>query len=163
MWNPFKKPLFNDPALGGFRRSHGTWRGTLVVDGTSVPLLLCGPHSGPDPEALRVAQSLAMDLPSWRPVIERELYEHYEPYAEAVREGAEVASGGLPAIDRPASVWPHAKVLYVLVAPLDGRLAVEIGYAVAWDEEHTLGARFREGKLLELCGSVLPPFGLPAG
>jgi hypothetical protein len=30
-------------------------------------------------------------------------------------------------------------------------------YRVAWDEEHALGARFRSGQLLELCGSVLAP------
>jgi hypothetical protein len=43
------------------------------------------------------------------------------------------------------------------VAPLDGILTIEIGYQVAWDEEHTLGARIRDGALLELCGSVLAP------
>jgi hypothetical protein len=34
---------------------------------------------------------------------------------------------------------------------------VEIGYEVAWDEGHTLGARFRDGQALELSGSVLAP------
>ena len=28
---------------------------------------------------------------------------------------------------------------------------------VAWDEEHTLGARIRDGRLVELNGSVLRP------
>jgi hypothetical protein len=34
---------------------------------------------------------------------------------------------------------------------------VELGLRVAWDEEHTLGARLQSGKLVELCGSVLKP------
>jgi hypothetical protein len=46
---------------------------------------------------------------------------------------------------------------FVQVTPLSGVLTVEIGYRVGWDEEHTLGARFRSGQLLELCGSVLVP------
>jgi hypothetical protein len=36
-------------------------------------------------------------------------------------------------------------VTFVQVTPLGGVLTVEIGYRVAWDEEHTLGARFRGG------------------
>jgi hypothetical protein len=46
---------------------------------------------------------------------------------------------------------------YILIGPLDRQLTVEIGYRVAWDEEHTLGARFRDGQLVELSGSVLRP------
>lgn len=34
---------------------------------------------------------------------------------------------------------------------------IEFGLTAAWDEEHQLGARFREGRFVELCGSVLPP------
>ena len=40
---------------------------------------------------------------------------------------------------------------------LRGDLTVELGYRVAWDEEHTLGARIRDGRLVELNGSVLEP------
>ena len=54
-------------------------------------------------------------------------------------------------------MWPHAHAEYVQVAPLDGALTIEIGYRVDWDEEHTLGARVREGRLIELNGSVLRP------
>ena len=31
------------------------------------------------------------------------------------------------------------------------------GYRVDWDEEHTVGARFRGTRAVELCGSVLEP------
>jgi hypothetical protein len=42
----------------------------------------------------------------------------------------------------------------VLIEPLDGVPTIEIALSVAWDEEHTLGARIQEWRLLELCGSV---------
>ena len=48
-------------------------------------------------------------------------------------------------------------VEWVSVEPLAGDLTLELGLRTAWDEEHTLGARFREGRLVELNGSVLGP------
>jgi len=79
-------------------------------------------------------------------------------HAEAVTAGeTEPPESRLPAIDGPAAVWPHTTPEFVHVTPLSGQLTVEIGYRVAWDEEHTLGARLRDGQLVELCGSVLAP------
>ncbi len=43
------------------------------------------------------------------------------------------------------------------MAPLDGLLTLELGLRTDWDEEHTLGARLRAGRLAELNGSVLRP------
>ena len=151
MFNLFRSAPFVDERLGELRRSRGGWRGTLVLDGTvSVPLVVSGSRRAPHPEALRMARAVPSELPAWRPVIERALFEHYTPYAEA-------AAADVPAIREPASVWAHTRVDYVQVAPLDGPLTVEIGYRVAWDEEHTLGARLRDGRLVELNGSVRAP------
>ena len=86
------------------------------------------------------------------------MLEHYTPYAEAVAEGEEEApAAGLPAISGTDDVWPHATAEFVQVARLDRRLTIEIGYRVAWDEEHTLGAQIRDGELVGLNGSVLAP------
>ncbi|HEX9204359.1 MAG TPA: hypothetical protein VF853_00380 [Candidatus Deferrimicrobiaceae bacterium] len=121
-------------------------------------MALSGSRAAPDPKALDIACSISTRFPSWRPDIGRALFEHYLPYAEAVAAGeAGPPESGLPAIPEPSAVWPHTTVEFVQVTPLDGQLTVEIGYRVAWDEEHTLGARLREGQLLELCGSVLAP------
>jgi hypothetical protein len=159
MFKLFKSAPFIDPQLGEFHRSWGKWRGTIKLDAeSSVPLVLSGRRASPDPEALRIAQKLPYDYPALKKVVEKELFEHYSPYAEAVAAGEEdPPSSGLPRIDTPSSVWSHTTLEYVQVSPLDGILSVEIGYRVAWDEEHTLGARFRNDKLLELCGSVLAP------
>lgn len=158
MFGLFKSASFVDPQLGELRRSGGRWRGTFLLEGKKVPLVVSGARAVPDAAALDVARSIAASFPSWRPTIERALYEHYAPYAEAVAAGeADPPEPGLPRIEGPAAVWPHATAAFVQVAPLSGRLTVEIGYRVAWDEEHTLGARLLEGQLLELCGSVLAP------
>jgi hypothetical protein len=37
-----------------------------------------------------------------------------------------------------------------------GVLTLELGYGVDWDEDHTLGARFQQGRLVELNGSTAP-------
>jgi hypothetical protein len=159
MFGFFKSAATVDPQLGELRRSRGAWRGMIKLDaGGSVPLVLSGGRAAPDAEALRSARAVSASYESWRPAIAQQLFDHYAPYAEAVAAG-ELAppSPALPPLDTPSSVWPHATLEFVQVTPLDGVLTVEIGYRVAWDEEHTLGARFRDGKLLELCGSVLAP------
>lgn len=158
MFRLFQSKPFLDPELGELRRKAGRWRGTIRLDAKPpVPLVLSGKGSGPDAEALRAARSLPADFASWRNAIERGLFEHYLPYREAVTAGQLDLPASLGALATPSAVWPHAEVDFVQVTPLDGELTVEIGYRVAWDEEHTLGARFRRGRMVELCGSVLRP------
>ena len=159
MFGLFKSPEFTDPQLGKFLRSRGLWRGTIALGSRSrVPIALSGTREAPDAEALRVARSVESQFPSWRPAIETALFEHYLPYAEAGGTGELPPSAQAPPrIDAPAMVWPHVSEVFVAVTPLDGVLTVEIGYSATWDEEHTLGARIRDGHFIELCGSVLEP------
>jgi len=99
-----------------------------------------------------------MQFASWRPAIEKALFEHYGPYAEALAAGElQPPSEAFPSIAAPNQVWPHVSLVFISVTPLDGVLTTELGYTTAWDEEHTLGARFHSGTFIELCGSVLPP------
>jgi hypothetical protein len=146
----FSKSTFTDTALGSFERSGGMWRGTLRLENAMVPLALSGSRSEPDDDALDTARTIAGGYAGWRPVIERELFAHYEPYAE-------LGVGDVPVIEKTTDVWSHATIAFIQVAPMDGELTIEIGYRVAWDEEHTLGARFQDGTFTELCGSVLEP------
>jgi hypothetical protein len=158
MFGLFKTPSFRDPALGELRRKGGMWRGEISLGEITVPLALPGSRAAPDPQALDIARSIATDYPRWCAGIAASLFEHYAPYGEAVATGEpEAPAEGLPRISQPDQVWQHASVEFVAVVTLDGELGVEIGYRVAWDEEHTLGARLRNGRLLELNGSVLPP------
>lgn len=159
MFGLFKSPPFHDSQLGQFVRSRAHWRGSLALEvATAAPLVLAGDRSQPDPRALALARELPRLAGLLRPAIAQELFEHYQPYAEAISDGeAPPLAAGVPPISSPAEVWPHVALLFVAVTPLDGALTAELGYSVAWDEEHTLGVRLRDGRLLELCGSVLSP------
>lgn len=159
MFGLFKSPSFDDPQLGALIRSRGLWRGTLNLEPSlRVPLAITGPRSGPDPQALEAARQISASYPAWEPTIAAALFEHLEPYAQDVADGDLAApEGGLPKIDSPDDVWPHVTLVFAAVTPLAGVLTTELGYTTAWDEEHTLGARFQSGEFVGLCGSVLAP------
>lgn len=158
MFGLFKSRSFSDPTLGEFHLRRRAWRGEISVGDARVPLVVPGSRAAPDAHAFDVARSLPADDPGWREAIEAALFEHYAPYAQAVAEGEiEPPGRGLPRISQPDGVWPHTTVAFVAVIPIEGGLGVEIGYEVAWDEEHTLGARLLSGRLIELNGSVLRP------
>ncbi len=132
------------------------WRGSIALGEVAVPVALPGPRSAPDPQALEIARTVPAAYPHWRGLIEAALFEHYEPYADAVAAGA-APEESMPSIARPEDVWSHVAVEYVALIALAGSLCIEIGYRVAWDDEHALGARLRDGRLIELNGSVLRP------
>lgn len=154
----FKPSPFTDARLGELLRKGGIWRGTIVLGGIDVPLAIHGPREAPDPQALAIACAVSADYPAWQPSIAAALLEHYAPYADAVASEESAATEAVPPrIARPEEVWNHAAIQFVAVVPLEGEPTVEIGYRVAWDEEHVLGARLKHGRLVELNGSVLPP------
>ena len=154
----FKSPLFRDAALGEFARSRGYWRGRIELNGAAVPLVLVGERSEPNAQALALARTVADNFAAWRFFIETALFEHYQPYAEALAAGELPSpSEPVPDISAPGEVWSHVTLVFASVAVLDRALTVEFGFITEWDEEHTLGARFQGGKFIELCGSVLPP------
>lgn len=150
MFGLFKSASFQDAALGELQYKRGFWRGSINLAGQAVPLLMAGGKDQPDAQALALAQALPAQYAGLRPVIEQALFEHYEPYAE-------VEDHGVPKLTAASQVWPHVRLVHVLADDVDRVMALELGYAAAWDEEHTLGARFREGALLELNGSVVLP------
>jgi hypothetical protein len=160
MFGLFNSPKVVDAELGELVRSRGYWRGTISVGESvaSVPLAVAGSRAGPDPAALAVARDVAARFPGWRPDIERSLHEHLQPYAQSIAAGeGPPSSEPLARLSSPSEVWPHVSIAFVSVACLGGSLTTELGLIVAWDEEHTLGARFQDGKFVELCGSTLIP------
>ncbi len=157
MFGLFESTPFRDPKLGELIRWRGFWRGSIQLESGPAPLVLAGTRTEPDPIALAVANEVQARLAGWRATIEAAMFEHYEPYAEALAAGEEVAGEGFPSISAPAGVWPHVSLQYIAVLPLSGHLTTELGYTTRWDEEHTLGARFKGDAFVELCGSVLAP------
>lgn len=151
MFALFRSPAFDHPALGTLRRKGGMWRGSIRPEGQAeIPLVLPGDGTGPDPASITMVQALASDLPAWRTSIAAALFEHLEPYAQADDAKA------FAHVRTPADVWPHARPAHVQVFPQAGELVLELGYSVDWDEDHTLGARFSQGRLVELNGSTGP-------
>ncbi|HEY4909189.1 MAG TPA: hypothetical protein VIJ73_06790 [Methylomirabilota bacterium] len=137
-----------DATLGLLTRRHGRWQGkiTLLTDG-HVPLLLAGGRAAPDPPSLKLARDLIPRYASLRPAIARALFEHYEPSIDGV--------AGIPRLNSPDQVWAHVAPVRVLIEPMGRVDTVEIAYRTAWDEEHTVGARFQDWALVELNGSVI--------
>jgi hypothetical protein len=156
LFDILKSEPYQDPVLGTLKRERGRWQGTLTLPGVgAVPLLLSGGKARPDEASLLLARELPAKYISLRDDIQRHLFEHYEPYQEAVGAG-ELDAPSFPTIQAPTDVWPHTKVQRVLVEPLEKVPTVEVAYRVAWDEEHTLGAWIRDWRVFELCGSVGP-------
>ncbi len=154
MFGPFTSKAFRDGQLGYFRRSRGYWKGDLALAPRGTfHLSLIGDREAPDPLGLRLAKELQERFTILMPNIQRGLFEHYAPYKEAVAAGEETGSP-CPSIANPEDVWPHVTPAHVLIEPLGGVPTIEIAFRVAWDVEHTVGARFQDWQFVELNGSV---------
>jgi len=159
MFKLFNTPDFDHPTLGVLRWSRGCWRGQINLLGhDQLPLVLGGTRREPDVEALSQATGVPAALARVRANLASALFEHYEPYAEAAREGhLKPENGRFPVVRSAEEALQAAKPIAVLIVSLDGETATELCYEVPWDEEHILGARFRGDTWIELCGSTLIP------
>jgi hypothetical protein len=116
-------------------------------------LSLAGRHDEPDEAAMALAKELPPRFSSLLPSIETGLFEHYAPYREAFVAG-EYPGDSCPQIKNAEGVWPYVTPEHVLIESFSAGLTVEIAFHVAWDEEHTVAARFRDWQFIELNGSV---------
>ncbi|RBP43944.1 hypothetical protein DES53_105343 [Roseimicrobium gellanilyticum] len=161
MFNLFKAATFEDNHLGLLTRSRGHWKGSVTLDQHGkIELSLAGGRQSPDSLCLAQAHELAAQYDSLLPQIQASLFEHYEPYRDADSAGElPEDSEPFPKIDRAEDVWPHVFAERVCIELIQGSPqagpSIEIAYRVTWDEEHTVGARIQNGKLWELCGSVV--------
>lgn len=156
MFSLFSSPSYFDQELGELKRSRGMWRGQIGLMGQHYPLILSGTRKSPESDAISTAKLALQSYPDWCRAIEQALFEHYEPYAEALAS-EETGSASQLKINRAADVWAYVEIEYVAVYYLANKLATEIAYRTEWDEEHTVAARLQDGELIELCGSVLRP------
>lgn len=151
-----RPPTYRDPVVGNLVRRGRYWRGVISLgSGSGVPLLLAGPRAAPSEASLGLARELGHRYAALLPAIERALFEHYEPYSQAVESGEGERQGEVPRLGRPEQVWGHVSLVRVLIEALGGVDTVEIGYRTEWDSEHTVGARFQGWALTELNGSVI--------
>jgi hypothetical protein len=154
MFGLLRAKPFRDRRLGEFRRSGGYWKGALAIAPLGTfRLALAGNREAPDAIALLFATELPDRFKSLMPKIQTGLFGHYAPYKEAVDAG-EGTGSPCPTVASPEAVWPHVRPVHVLVEPLEGVPTVEIAFKVAWDIEHTVGARFQNWQFIGLNGSV---------
>ena len=160
MFGIFKTPPYQDEVLGDLKWSGRHWKGSirLAPHGT-VELIVSGSRSSPDSDSLALVRDLPKRYAGLRSEIQASLFEHYEPGRDAVLEGAFPQHvRPFPEITNADATWLYVTVVSVLIEPLltAGQMVntVEVAYTVAWDEEHTVGARIQEWRLIELCGSV---------
>ncbi len=134
---------FEDPHIGRLRRSRGAWRGSITLGaGVTVPLVVPGPGSEPDAGALALARTIPAEFERTRELVAAALAEH----RAAALDGAMADEADLEA--SPSSV---------AIVELDRALVIQVAYQVSWDDDHTLGACVRDGRLIELNGSILEP------
>jgi hypothetical protein len=154
MFGLFEATIFRDEQLGEFRRRGRLWFGNLTLPTCGeFRLVLTGNHQAPDTIVIGIARELPNRFSSLKPDIENGLFEHYTPYKDAIDAGLETRSP-CPNVANPAAVWQYATPAHILIEPPGNIVDVEIAFRVAWDVEHTLGARFRDWHFVELNGSV---------
>jgi|SRR6185369_442906 len=160
MFGLFKPEPFTDSHLGLLVKSGDKWKGTISFGPyENVELQITSKGKAPEPASLELARQFHDQYPELRQQIESSLFEHYQPYQEAASLGElPKYTEPFPTIDSAKGVWPHVAPVYVLIEPLRGSPltgpTIEIAFTVAWDEEHTVGARIQNWRIFELCGSV---------
>lgn len=118
LFDAFKnRSRYTHPLFGELQGVRGRWRGLIELEpGRPIVLFLPGPRSGPDADALRLAER----SPAWwtaaRPQIAAELFEHYEA-------GREAGFKLIPALSRASDVWPHVTLSSVEITPFHDRRA----------------------------------------
>jgi hypothetical protein len=116
----FKTARYYDEILGDLKRSGHRWRGSfLLAPHGAVQLSVWGGRSGPDSTSVALARELPEKYAILRPAIQASLFEHYEPYLEALKEG-EFPEQVEPftEIGKPDEIWPHVELAFVRIEPL---------------------------------------------
>src|SRR5512144_1596459 len=153
MLGMFTSAPFHDGQLGEFRRSGGHWKGSLsLAPFGAFRLSLAGNRKAPDATALALAKELTERFEDLVPEIQGGLFDHYEPYRDAVNAG-EHRGSPCPDIAGPHAVWAHVTAAHVLIEPIGiGEMTLEIAFRVEWDIEHTVAAIFRDWQFIALNG-----------
>ncbi len=156
MFGFFKSGVCLDEVLGAFTRHGRYWIGKINIPfHETLVLRLSGNKKAPNSTALELARALPDQYPFYKSEIEKALYEHFIPYAEAyTRDMLVDFVRPFPQVLNVEQIWSHVYATYILIEPMGGIMTVEIVYRVEWDEEHLIGARFQDSCFLELCGSV---------
>lgn len=155
MFGLFKSNPYVDSELGTFLRKGGKWRGQLhLADQGETSVALSGDRNKPHESSLRAAQQFPALYPALSADIQNALFEHYEPYLQAFESGEYQPEDKFPKLRNDPTLWAHVRMVGLSIEAQSGGVLTEIAYETDWDMEHTLGARIRDGRLVELNGSI---------
>ncbi|MGB7981108.1 MAG: hypothetical protein WCF36_09990 [Candidatus Nanopelagicales bacterium] len=150
----FESKPFRDQQLGTFDRRHGKWIGSITLPPHGqVELRVAGDRAGPDAASLLLAAHASAQFSAVRAELACQLLEHYLPYQDAWQRN-DLENQGV-ALSVPEEVWAHVLVASIDVDARRVDSPIEFRLDVGWDQEHTLGAFVRDGRLVELNGSVI--------
>ena len=154
----FKSPSFQDPVPDQLVRARGQWRGTIALEGAApTPIALFCTAREPDAAGIVAARQIQGSMDGWRPAIEQALHGHLAPFREAIsNEPACEQRTTRMSIKRPGEVRVHVSLQSAAIIGMSGGVTTELAYAVAWDDDHVLGARFQSGSPVTFCGSIVP-------
>ena len=84
----FRPPAFADPELGELRRARGHWRGLILLEGVgSVPLAIAGSRRARIRQRCRARAPASALLTKERASVEQAIFDHIQPYVEAIAAG----------------------------------------------------------------------------
>lgn len=160
----FKKPKFEHDQLGEFHRRGKTWEGEYELKPKKfVDLNLDGSREEPFPELVKAALALPKNLPLLMKQVAAPLKDHLEPYQEDLADpdsGFAEEFGSPQQIERVLSLetleqaLDAVSIIGIELYRENGDVRTLILIDAPWDPEHTLGAFFEDGNLLELNASM---------
>jgi hypothetical protein len=164
MFGLFKTVIVEDPCLGPFKRHGKRWEGTINLGGPEpVELDIEGTKEAPHPETLACAYELSRRLPALIPTISKELFEHMEPYRDALLDPDEGFASRFDdpdqvarviSIGTPDQAWAATNISGIEIGFDGENVILLIKMRTLWDIEHTVGAYFRNWDFRLLNGSV---------
>lgn len=166
MFGLFKTVILDDPQLGPLKRSGKRWCGKITFEGgPTVELEIDGTRDAPFPNAIAAAYQLPTRYNALKPEIAKSLFDHLEPYQEAVADpeiGDEVrehyedpsAVSRIEKISTPQEAFANAILDGVEIGMDRQTLVILIRYQTLWDQEHIVGAYYHDWVFQELNGSV---------
>jgi hypothetical protein len=164
MFGLFKTVIVEDPKLGPFKRHGKRWEGAINLGGSEpVELDIEGTKEAPHPETLACAYELAERLPALIPAMSSELFEHLEPYRDALLDPDEdfASRFGDPDqvarvinIQTPEQAWAATTISGFEIGFDGENVILLIKMRTLWDIEHTVGAYFENWEFELLNGSV---------
>lgn len=151
MFNIFKKKIINDKYLGELKYSNNSWIGNIIIENENTKIILSGNKEKPYQESLNFAYNINIKYSEFKNIIEKELFEHYEPYRDNQDDN-------YIQINLSNEIWDFVAIKYINIKFSEGMLSkdteIEIAYDVDWDAEHTVAVTIKNNEIINFCGSI---------